>query len=203
MEFAPIGLHNRAAGVGQNDPPRGEKWNGLMPTEIKTVVLHDHLYDTLFLPENMPANRAHLFVIPVGQYAGRKIKMFEHTNMFIPGSLPMPESFALREIRCAFYQNGEYIEPPMGALHLDLLGRRVTSFPLSAITSDTCRSLTCVRPQPYGEGFKELADKQTPVIAKLEAQYYFSCILELDEHSDTKMEFLTVLIGDHEVWDGD
>lgn len=174
-----------------------------MPTEIKTKLLYDRLYDTLFLPENMPQNRAHLFAIPVGQYAGRKIKTFEHTNMVMPGCLPMPESFGIRQVKCAFYSNGEYIEPRPGVLHLESCGSRVQTFNLSEISSDSCKSIICLRPVPYAKGFKELADKATPIFKKLEAQYYFSCILEMDSASNDKLEFLAVLLGDHEMWTGE
>jgi hypothetical protein len=59
---------------------------------LKTV--RDCLYDTLFLPENMPHEKAYLFVNPVGQYAGRKIKGPDHTNI-LKGDHLIPENVSI------------------------------------------------------------------------------------------------------------
>jgi hypothetical protein len=164
---------------------------------ILMQIVKDHLYDTLFLPENMPNDKAYLFASPVGQYAGRKIKMFDHTNMVMGGMLPAPETFSIREVKCAFYQGGEYLDPLPGVLHLQVGIDRIASFSLSEIADAACSSLKCVRPHDYPEGFREFEDQHRPVIAEIDQQRYFACILEMQTKPEIPTEFIVVLVGDH------
>jgi hypothetical protein len=151
----------------------------------------------------MPHEISHMFVIPLGCYAGRKIKELEHTNMQMCGCLPSPEEFGVREVRCAFYQAGEWIEPLPGTLKLQrglqICGEWPT-IPTEAkdlVDSRSLRSLKYVHPAPYAKGFLELAEQKTPIFVKLRTQEYFTCILELKRKPDIPTEFLAVLIGDH------
>jgi hypothetical protein len=164
------------------------------------VRVKDHLYDTLFLPENMPHEISNMFVIPVGCYAGRKIKELEHTNMQMCGCLPAPEEFGVREIQCAFYQGGEWIAPFPGRLKLQVGLRIELSFPTSNIHNPHARSLTHVPPHPYGKGFLELEDRERPILSRLRTMEYFTCILELERKPDIPTDFLAVLIGDHFIY---
>jgi hypothetical protein len=178
-----------------------------METGILTLV-QDVLYDTAFLPENLGSgNRVQMFSIPIFSYAGRKIKEYEHTNMQMCGCLPSPEEFGIREIRCAFYQGGEWIEPFPGTLKLQQRLQVVheqPTIPIDAedlVESRHLRSLTHFQRHPYAKGFLELADKKTPIITQLRTQEYFTCILELDRKPDIPTEFLVVLMGDHFIYD--
>lgn len=73
------------------------------------------VFDTLFLPENLspgdggfgswPVGRGILFVIPLGQYAGRTIKQWAHTSMLQCGCLDLPKSFLIQKIRLGIYQH--------------------------------------------------------------------------------------------------
>ena len=160
------------------------------------IRLKYNLYDTLFLPENMPGDKAHLFTIPMGCYAGRKIKELEHTNMQMCGCLPAPEEFGVREIQCAFYQGGEFIDAFPGSLKLQQRLDVVLNLPTRNIQNPHLRSLTHVARHPYAKDFLELADTETPILTKLRTMEYFTCILELERKPDIPTEFLAVLIGD-------
>jgi hypothetical protein len=170
---------------------------------LPLVRVKDCLYDTLFLPENMPHEISHMFVIPQGCYAGRKMKAVEHTNMQMCGCLPAPEEFGVREIRCAFYRGGEWIDPLPDTLKLQrglqIIRTRPTIPPTAEelVKSRDLRSLTYFQRQPYAKGFLELADQKTPIFVTLRTQEYFTCILELERKPDILTEFLAVLIGDH------
>ena|SRR5579863_922265 len=190
MEFVPETMAGRiiARSAGQKMP---------ISMPILMHIVKDHLYDTVFLPENMPNDKAYLFAIPVGHYAGHKIKTFEHTNMLVCGMLPAPESFHLREVKCAFYQAGEYLQPLPGFLHLERCGQRLHTWPLSEIADEDCKSLTCVRQCDYSEDFREYEDKHHPVIKSFEQHEHFGFVLELPEKPEIPTEFLVVLGGDH------
>jgi len=165
-------------------------------------ILKGRIYDTLFLPENMPKNRAYMFAIPLGQYAGRRVKTWEHTNMFHPGSMAAPESFAIREVKCAFYQGGEFVNSDsglyLGKLELwvppDLI--ELVFDPIKLLASDDCKSLIAAPTGPYGEGFLELEDRVRPIIFTLETQHAFSVVLNLSEKPEVPTEFIAVLCGD-------
>ena len=167
----------------------------------------DVLYDTLFLPENMPHDTAYMFVIPLGAYAGRKIKELEHTNMLMPGCLPAPEEFAIREMQCAFYQGGEWIEPLLGTVRLQQRLDTVREWPCipesakALVESQSLKSLIHMRRHLYGEGFLELADQKTPIITTLRTMEYFSCVLTLEHKPDIPTEFLVALAGDHFIFE--
>lgn len=162
-------------------------------------ILKDHIYDTLFLPENMPDHIAYLFIIPLGQYAGRKIKMHDHTNMVLGGCLPAPERFSLREIKCAFYQGGEFIEPFPGKIYVEKRMERVLACDVSGLIDTQCKSLLCQRPHEYPEGFRQIEDDRHPIICTFEQLEYFSVFIELERKPDIPTEFVVVLAGDHYV----
>lgn len=167
----------------------------------------DVLYDTLFLPENMPQNTAHMFTIPMGCYAGRKIKQLEHTNMQMTGCLPAPEEFSVREMQCAFYQCGEWIDPLPGTLLLHQRLETVREWPCipesarALVESQSLKSLIHAPRHLYGEGFLELADRETPIITTLRTQEYFSCVLTLERKPDIPTDFLVALVGDHFIFE--
>jgi hypothetical protein len=168
-----------------------------MLDKIELVRTKGVLYDTLFLPENMPHEISNMFVIPLGCYAGGKIKEREHTNMQISGCLPCPEQFGVRGIKCGFYQGGERIDPVWGTLTLQIGLRKIKTFPLSEIWHPSCRSLTYHERHRYVEGFLELEDKDNPIVATIGTMEYFTCILELPKKPDIPTDFLAVIFGDH------
>lgn len=163
---------------------------GLMET------VKDKLYDTLFLPENMPKLQAYAFALPLGQYAGRKMKTWEHTNLLCSGAMDAPRSFAIREVKCAFFQGGEYMHPFPGALSLFISGNLVRSWKLESISAEDCRSVICSPAGPYAEGFLELENRERPIITELESQVYFNFQLDLERKPDIPTEFVVVLVGD-------
>jgi hypothetical protein len=65
----------------------------------KYVATRDTLFDTLFLPDNLGSqSNIHAFTIPLGQYAGRRVKDVSDTNMLMAGMLPPPETFDVQEL---------------------------------------------------------------------------------------------------------
>lgn len=165
-------------------------------------ILRDRLYDTLFLPENMPNDKGYLFLNPLGQYAGRRIKQIEHTNMLQAGMMSSPEFFLIRKVKVAFYQGGEFVSPGSdlydGDLQLitspDHLEIRFT--PLSGYASEDCRSVIATPPSKYGDGWLKYEHEHNPVIFQLETQRAFYFLLTLKNKPEVPTEFITVLEGD-------
>jgi hypothetical protein len=175
-----------------------------LPRTGHIEVLKGRIYDTLFLPDNMPNDKGYLFLLPLGQYAGRKIKQIEHTNMLQPGMI-FPESFSIRQLKCAFYQGGEFVSADSdlyeGDLQLmtvpDHLETRFT--PLSMYAAADCRSVIATPPSPYTNGWRDYEDKHHPVIMFLETHRAFHILLTLKNKPDVPTEFVCVLCGDHQV----
>lgn len=62
--------------------------------DLKYLATYDTIFDTLFLPENLGSqSNIHAFCIPLGQYAGRRVKDIADTNMMMCGMLPSPDTF--------------------------------------------------------------------------------------------------------------
>ncbi len=77
----------------------GRQRGKIMPKPGVLQLVYDCLFDTVFLPENIGANLTYLFVIPIGNYAGRRLKQPSDTNMVCSGMLPAPEKFLIRSFR--------------------------------------------------------------------------------------------------------
>ena len=106
---------------------------------VKTAV-----FDTLFIPENLSRGKGMLFVIPVGQYAGRTTKQFEDTSMLMAGCLPAPHKFLMRKITLGFYREGDVYIPTshriwMGASFLlESCGKLLAQGKLVDYASEIC-----------------------------------------------------------------
>jgi len=165
-----------------------------MPTAVE--ILKSKLYDTLFLPENLVKGKGHLFAVPIGQYAGRKIKSWEHTNLLCAGAMDAPRSFVMRQVRCAFYQGGEFISPMAGVLRFQQLGKSAKAFNLESITSEGCKSYICEPDWIPSRDYLKREDEDHPCICELKSQEWFGFELELERDPDIPTEFVLVLLGD-------
>lgn len=170
-----------------------------MPDPLQLVRLKDCLYDTAFLPENLGSGSlVRMFQIPMGCYAGRKIKELEHTNMVMQGCLPAPEEFGIYDIRCGFYQGGEYLDPLPGKIELQQRLLTVARFPLAEIAAPGVRSLTHMRPHK-----PPAWENPNAVLTQLHAMEYFAVIVNLERKPDIPTELVVALVGDHYIFPED
>lgn len=70
-----------------------------MSETLKMLAVRDTIFDTLFLPENLGNGfKATAFAIPLGQYAGHRVKQAEDTNMLMCGMLDAPCTFDVQGV---------------------------------------------------------------------------------------------------------
>jgi hypothetical protein len=79
-------------------------------TPITMLATRDTIFDTLFLPENFGSQLIlHAFAIPLGLYAGRRIKEASDTNMLMPGMLQSPDTFDVQGIGIAILDSEGHV----------------------------------------------------------------------------------------------
>lgn len=173
-------------------------------------IVHDVIYDTLFMPENLHQGRAMMFVIPLGQYAGRLVKQQEHTNMLQGGMMDAPKKFLIKNFHCALIDDSQG-DPRFvptshslwnGKLHLESMGRRVRSFHLRAVADE--KTLRLIK-EPQREVSKEELEQmeremhwtsdQGPSDLLLEQCASFSVVTEFSQPINVPLRFVVALTG--------
>ena len=114
-------------------------------------IVKDSIYDTLFIPENLVNGRGVLFCIPLGQYAGRIIKQYEHTNVLCAGMLPAPNKFLVQSIHCCIL-SGTMLIPTADRIWdatftLESMMKAVLTCPLRDIADDDTMFLIAKEPE--------------------------------------------------------
>lgn len=124
--------------------------------------------------------------------------------MMQAGMMSAPEWFAIRKIKCAFYQGGEFVSSGSdlydGLLELMVPVERVSlQMHLRGISAEDCRSVIATPPHEYGEGWLKYENDHHPVIFTLAPGHSFSFVLTLKNKPEVPTEFVTVLCGDHSI----
>ncbi len=172
--------------------------------------IKDCIFDTAFLPENVSAGRVMMFVIPVGQYAGRQIKNYHHTNMLQGGMMCAPEKFFIDSLHTSFVRSDLYgkdfwaEEIPQqsklwdGTLRLDSLGRTVREWQLRDLIDLKCVEM--VKDSMQRRESKKFIDADIDIVNRepddmlLEQQACFNFLLET-RHANVPLDLLVVAQG--------
>jgi len=105
----------------------------------------DAIFDTAFVPENLYNGKCSLFVIPLGCYAGRNIKGYEHTNMLQAGCLDAPKKFLIKSFHCGLFESGNFVPSTHrvwdARFVLESMGEHIIESPLREIADQSIREL--------------------------------------------------------------
>lgn len=162
------------------------------------------IYDTIFLPENLCQRTCTAFCIPVGQYAGRLIKQFEHTNMLMAAMLPSPEKFTVQKISIAIKDGYGFIGTENrwwdGEGKLQIYGESqiLRLRELADKTLPQRIQYWMSATEAFARNFPTIEpDQKIPVLANIDTQMYFHARFELDHDFNVPMELQIALEGVH------
>jgi hypothetical protein len=168
------------------------------PDGFKYKTVKEIIFDTIMLPENVchPSQMATAFVIAVGQYAGRALKDYRHTNILQPGMLCAPQQMAVHSLSTALRNiGGNYISIEDrwwdGNLDFSVGFRTTVSGPIRSFADR--RLLYEISEIPSSEA-ADPADFPEP-IAVIRQQECFSCRLSFKHAVNVPLDLVIGLRG--------
>lgn len=133
---------------------------------MQLEIVRDAIFDTLFLPENLRAGKGILFCIPLGQYAGRQLKGYEHTSMYCAGMLDAPKKFLVQSIHCHLFDPDGGLIPLTdrvwdGSFALEISGKRVVERPLREMAD--ANILRIIRNETRDQKYYNVQELENPL----------------------------------------